>query len=706
MEIIKPLIESLNPQLIIELGNSRDTKNILEYSLINNSKLISIDPYPNNSIIELESKYVNNFILIRNLSLNAISDIKNFEIIFINNHHISDVYQELIFIQNNVKDYFPIVVLCYDEYSNVNYNNYDIKLEYDDEDAEKKLIFNMSSDASNSLNNKPLPVDTENKFSNVLEKFINSSYFDLKYLKVDGFQEFLIIYDQKTYIENKVYKRTIDNFKVIKKHNTNYVSKINPNDYELLNRNTPFKNGLSHEKSNSELLEQNNILKNNLKFLNQHIENLDHELEEKNDKIGNLELKLNKVQKKLDQLKINLKTLSYSRKKDFYKNFRILFNEFVVNKSDITRGRLISLTKIPYLYMFLKSKGNIKKAWFDIKSYRTIKRSGLFDEDYYLKTYKNVLVSGINPLYHYMHHGYKENKNPSAVFNGEYYLNKYSDVKDSGMNPLLHYSLYGLEKGNITNDHIKISVIVTTYNHEKYIRQCIDSILMQKDVEIELIVGDDCSDDNTRNILEKYQKQYPKIINLLPKTENLGVTKNIKRCLEAVTGKYVAFCEGDDYWIDPLKLVKQSNYLEERDNCAMCFNSLLLHYEGCTEKNRLHHEHLNKGIFKVHELVLDNFIGNFSCCMYRSDIVKNLPDTLYEFYTVDWMFNIVCSEYGNIGFLPENMSVYRIHEEGLWSSKDTYEQSVDILKNIDIYNEFLSFKYDSEFKKVKERYKL
>ena len=92
------------------------------------------------------------------------------------------------------------------------------------------------------------------------------------------------------------------------------------------------------------------------------------------------------------------------------------------------------------------------------------------------------------------------------------------------MNPLVHYSLYG--ENDFKNQKIVVSVILTSYNHEKYIKQCVDSILMQKgDFVLEIIIGDDCSEDNTRKILEEYQNKHPQIINLLHSPRNLGVTK-------------------------------------------------------------------------------------------------------------------------------------------------------------------------------------
>lgn len=340
-------------------------------------------------------------------------------------------------------------------------------------------------------------------------------------------------------------------------------------------------------------------------------------------------------------------------------------------------------SKIHYLYIFLKSKNNLKEVITNINEYRAIKRQGLFDECYYLNNYKNILNSEIDPLIHYICYGYNENKNPSLNFDTNYYLDRYDDVRSSKMNPLIHYSLYGIDEERKTN--IKISVVVTSYNHEKYIKECIDSILMQEGVDFELIIGDDHSQDNTRNILKEYQKQYPEAIKLLPLAENLGVTKNLKRCLKEATGDYIAICEGDDYWTDPHKLQKQATFLEKRKNCSMCFNSVLVYYNDKNQPDYILHKRLNKTIFTTNELVLDNFIGNFSCCMYRNINVKKLPDTLYDFFTVDWMFNIACSQHGKIGFLDEQMSVYQIHNLGIWSGKDRDDQISDLLRLIDIY---------------------
>lgn len=114
-----------------------------------------------------------------------------------------------------------------------------------------------------------------------------------------------------------------------------------------------------------------------------------------------------------------------------------------------------------------------------------------------------------------------------------------------------------------------VSVCMITYNHEKYIGQAIEGVLLQKcNFPIELVIGEDCSTDSTRKICEEYQRNN-NIIKLLPSENNLGVIPNFIRTLSSCKGKYIAFCEGDDYWIDPLKLQKQADYLEKNPRVSM-----------------------------------------------------------------------------------------------------------------------------------------
>lgn len=119
----------------------------------------------------------------------------------------------------------------------------------------------------------------------------------------------------------------------------------------------------------------------------------------------------------------------------------------------------------------------------------------------------------------------------------------------------------------IDNNKPLVSVCMITYNHEKYIKDAIEGILMQKtSFPIELIIGEDCSTENTRKIVEDYAEKYPNLIFAQYSEKNLDMMNNFFNVLQAVRSKYIALCEGDDYWTDPLKLQKQVDFLANNLN--------------------------------------------------------------------------------------------------------------------------------------------
>ena len=118
-----------------------------------------------------------------------------------------------------------------------------------------------------------------------------------------------------------------------------------------------------------------------------------------------------------------------------------------------------------------------------------------------------------------------------------------------------------------------LSVVTITYNHAPYIAKCIESVLMQQvNFPMEFIIAEDCSTDGTRAICEEYAKKYPDLIRLITSETNVGVNPNELRAMKAVKGKYIAYCEGDDYWTDPLKLQKQVDFLESHSDYSVCFH--------------------------------------------------------------------------------------------------------------------------------------
>src|SRR5574344_2319007 len=115
-----------------------------------------------------------------------------------------------------------------------------------------------------------------------------------------------------------------------------------------------------------------------------------------------------------------------------------------------------------------------------------------------------------------------------------------------------------------------LSIVTITYNHEPFIAKTIEGVLMQQvKFPIELIIAEDCSTDGTRAICQQYAEQYPDLIRLITSESNVGAIANERRAMLAARGKYIAFCEGDDYWTDPLKLQKQVDFLESHPDYSV-----------------------------------------------------------------------------------------------------------------------------------------
>ena len=118
-----------------------------------------------------------------------------------------------------------------------------------------------------------------------------------------------------------------------------------------------------------------------------------------------------------------------------------------------------------------------------------------------------------------------------------------------------------------------VSVITITYNHEPYIAKTIEGVLMQQvNFPMEFIIAEDCSTDNTRDICIQYAEIYPQFIKLIISDTNVGAVANERSAMKAAKGRYIAFCEGDDYWTDPLKLQKQVDFLEKNPDYSVCFH--------------------------------------------------------------------------------------------------------------------------------------
>jgi glycosyltransferase involved in cell wall biosynthesis len=247
---------------------------------------------------------------------------------------------------------------------------------------------------------------------------------------------------------------------------------------------------------------------------------------------------------------------------------------------------------------------------------------------------------------------------------------------------------------------MKISILLITYNHEKYIGTAIDSILMQQcDLQTEIILLDDASSDNTMEVATTKLSGTPNV-SLITNKENIGITKNYQKGFSLCKGEFVFVLEGDDYWIDAGKLRKQVNFLESHPSHSMCFHPYIVQ-EGISSvfnKFSWQNSASSTDSFSIKDLLLnEGLIGNFSVCCYRKTFLDALPPDLFNHLSYDWIINMYMGHFGLLGRINEEMSVYRHAEEATWSNKPVKELLTKTYELIPVYEKLLDYKYSKLF---------
>ena len=232
-----------------------------------------------------------------------------------------------------------------------------------------------------------------------------------------------------------------------------------------------------------------------------------------------------------------------------------------------------------------------------------------------------------------------------------------------------------MELNDKNSNVILLSILCITFNQEKYIRQTIESFLMQKtDFVFEIILHDDASTDGTALIIDEYSKFYPDIIRPIYQTENKyskqGLNFQFNHVFPHAKGKYVAFCEGDDYWIDPLKLQKQVSFLEENIDYGMVHTQAV----QFSQKYNMFQETIGHDIVDFEGLLLENTVSNLTVLL-RNNLLKKYiyevnPQQKISWSTVDYPIWLWVIQKAKIKFIDEPTGVYRILDSSICHHKN------------------------------------
>jgi glycosyltransferase involved in cell wall biosynthesis len=253
----------------------------------------------------------------------------------------------------------------------------------------------------------------------------------------------------------------------------------------------------------------------------------------------------------------------------------------------------------------------------------------------------------------------------------------------------------------------KVSVRLMTYNHEAFIEQAMEGILAQvTDFKVEVVIGDDFSKDRTLELIQKYSSTARIHIRVLPRKEGddywkerqkRGRLYNFSNIMEHCNGEYIALLDGDDYWIDPFKLQKQVDFLEEHPNCSVCFTAAQYLFEEEPDRVEVYRpaQPESEKVYTLSQAIRK--AGEFmptATVLFRAEYLNELPDWVFDSLVGDMPLSLYLGTKGNYGYVDRISSMYRIMAPGSWSARMTYKRRkkkiegfVKILNDFDAYTQ-------------------
>ena len=334
--------------------------------------------------------------------------------------------------------------------------------------------------------------------------------------------------------------------------------------------------------------------------------------------------------------------------------------------------------------------GAIAQEDFDL-----VAASDLFDADWYQRAYPDVGMLGIGPVEHYLWLGWRLGRQPSPRFDGRHYYRRYPDIGQAGINPLLHYLRHGThEKRSILGARQRwdqqayqplVSVIVPNYNHARYLDQRIHSILAQGYGNMEILLLDDCSSDDSRAVIARYEKEYPDRVRAILNDQNSGnVFRQWQRGVEAARGDLIWICESDDFCEPDFLEQLVPAFADESVNIAFGRIQLCDHLGRFQPWLDQYREGAEPGIWDSvttrpaaqwfrGALGVSNVIANVGGCVLRR---QTMPDAVWaeaQTYRVlgDWFLYMQWAGGGQITYVPGAVAHFRQHDSNTSGSSAT-----------------------------------
>lgn len=257
-------------------------------------------------------------------------------------------------------------------------------------------------------------------------------------------------------------------------------------------------------------------------------------------------------------------------------------------------------------------------------------------------------------------------------------------------------------KPNIKSESPLVSVCMITYNHAEFIKDAMEGVVNQNcDFNFEFIISDDFSSDDTSNlILDRIKENNGKVpIKFFPQKTNKGIINNFVFALKQCTGKYIAICEGDDYWIDNNKLSKQTDLLEKDNTLVGSFHFVKVEYQGKPYLSNLFMPNVPE-IIGTEDLISPSSLIHTSSLFFRRTALV-FPDWYTTMLSGDFALTSILSKQGFFKRVNDVMSIYRVHNQGITNSK-SYNKDNKILKTsiLEKLNVFHEYKYDEKFKRI------